>query len=69
MLIVQVYLIALSDASNLEQYLAEFETYAHEIGATHMEVTGRAGWERKLKRYGFTHNYTSVIKQLHQRLN
>ena len=60
----QIYMGA---ASNMDGFLSvfdQFEVWAKKNGVTFIEVIGRKGWEKKMKPYGFCHNYTALIKHI-----
>jgi len=51
--------------SQMDQFIAW--TLRHE--AHYIEVIGRKGWEKVLKPYGFTHNYTSLLRRINEELH
>ncbi len=67
--VAQIYLLSSSAFNYLETYLNEFEAFATKNGANVIEVLGRKAWERKLKPYGFYHEYTAVRKTITRGLN
>lgn len=48
----------------LSKALDIVEQWALSLGAVHLKVAGRKGWERRLKPYGFEHQAVILSKQL-----
>lgn len=62
--IAQIHLLTTSDMEEVLPLLDYFNVWAKKSGANWIEVIGRKGWERKLKPYGFNHEYTSLMKRV-----
>jgi len=67
--VAQIYL---ASGESLEAFLAQTDAFLawairHKID--HIEIQGRKGWEKILRPYGFTHNYTSLVRRVDERLN
>ena len=62
--IAQLHLMTAESLEEVIPLLDYFEIWAKKKGADWIEVIGRKGWERRLKPYGFNHEYTSLIKRV-----
>jgi len=48
----------------LDEFMSVAEHLAIEQGCDAIYINGRRGWERKLKRYGYSQAYTVLMRQL-----
>lgn len=48
----------------VQRYLETVEPWARHHGCAEMRLTGRRGWERKMKRLGFEFRHVEMAKQL-----
>ena len=60
----QIYLAAGEKADALLAVLDQFEAWAVKRGINMIEIVGRKGWESVMRPYGFSHNYTSLVKEV-----
>ena len=62
--VAQIHLMTAEDMESILPLMDYFTIWAKKRGADWIEVIGRKGWERKLKPYGFNHEYTSLMKRI-----
>lgn len=67
--IAQLYMATTKDMQIFVEQMDQFESWARTSGVDLMEIVGRKGWERVLKPYGFTHNFTSLVKAVTKELH
>lgn len=62
--IAQIHLMTAESIEDVLPLMDYFTVWAKKKGADWIEVIGRKGWERMLRPYGFTHEYTSLMKRV-----
>lgn len=67
--IAQLHLMTADDMEKILPLLDQFHVWAIKHGASWLEIVGRKGWERKLRPYGYRHEYTSVMKRVNEELH
>lgn len=67
--VAQVHLMTARDMEEVLPLLDYFAVWAKKRGIDWLEVIGRKGWERKLKPYGFLHEYTSLMKRVTEEIH
>ena len=65
----QINLATSDDMDLLVDKMPEFERWAMDKGYDYIEITGRLGWLRVMRNYGFEHNYTSLLKRVSKELH
>lgn len=67
--VAQIHLLTTESMDEVLELLDYFTAWATNRGVEWIEVIGRKGWERKLRPYGFNHEYTSLMKHVIERIH
>lgn len=65
----QLYLATVECLQEILAQMDHFTVWGLKNKVDYLEITGRKGWEKTLRPYGFTHNYTSLMKRVTQELH
>jgi hypothetical protein len=60
----EIWLCAGRVLNAADQWLATIENAARSAGMARMVLTGRKGWERHLRKWGWTRNGENIVKDL-----
>lgn len=63
-LVCDLLLLAGENADNWLDDIELIDQWCQEVGADEIRVSGRVGWKRKLKPYGFEHAYTVLAREV-----